>query len=275
MKKQLLTIALAAVAITGAKALPTYNDGDVFLAIRNTAQSFSYVLDLGSMDAFVNWSNGGKSSPLNLNTVGGFTAAALQTDLNNQIGGSWYTTSTVVFGLFGGYQAGNSSSTISNFPDNAILIGKPSSYGSAAWGNIADQTISTLTGYAAGMGDNIGGTAVLQVGNAWISANGGTGAWDTYQYGGTPTTYNVQGSSAYGVYPGTLETQVALGQNVNTVYSSVAAYNNGFAGANIGQLTVSATGDVTLQAAPEPSTYALCGVGALLLFVAYRRRAQA
>ncbi len=270
IKKTILALALSAVAITGAKAFPSYNDGDVFMGIRNKTGSLTYVMDLGSLDQFINAANGG--SPISFNTVLGFTGAQLASDLTAQVGANWYNNANVTIGLFGGFQAGSSSSSISNMPDNALIIGSPVR---TAIGNLNDQTSSTLTGYAAGIGANINGANSLNVGVAWVSQNAGAGAWDTYQYGGTPNSANAQGSSAYGIYPGTLETQIGNTLYVNSVFDSGAGQNNGYTGANIGTLSVSSGGAVEFTAAPEPSTYALAAFGALLLVIAYRRKSNA
>jgi len=264
MKKQLLTIALAAITITGVKALPTYNDGDVFLGIRDKTASTSYVLDLGTMDQFINAYNG--SYNLNLNV--GFTAAQLAADLTSNIGANWYSSPTVVMGLFGGFQAGSSYSSIANMPDNALIIGKLTG---GAIGNIADQTIGGLTGYAAGIGSNNQGSSQNVV-NAWVAANSTTGSWASYQYGGPANVNNNNGSLAYNYYPGTLETQVANSLYVNSVYSSDSSFNNGFSGSKLGTLSVGSNGSVNFNAVPEPSTYALMAFGALLLIIAYRRK---
>jgi hypothetical protein len=175
----------------------------------------------------------------------------------------------VVYGLFGGFQAGSSYSSIGTMPDNAIIVGAP---GASAFGNKPDQLISTLTGYASSIGGNINGSVTISVNNAWISANSSTGSWAGYQYGGPGTVYNSQGASAYGFYSGTLETQVGNVLNVNTIYDSGTGLNNGYVGANIGTLSLGSDGSVNFNTVPEPSTYALFGFGALLLVIAYRRK---
>ena len=58
------------------------------------------------------------------------------------------------------------------------------------------------------------------------------------------------------------------GQDIG-VFTYNATANDG---TQLGTVSISSTGDVT--AVPEPSAYALMGVGALLLIVAYRRKAN-
>ena len=249
-------------AFSPVHAVPSVNDGDIFLGIRNKVSGTqTYVIDLGSFDNFYN--NANPVTPYSLNQ--GFTAAALVSDLNTFLGGGWYNNANVVYGLFGGYQAGSSSS-ISGLPDNALVIGTLTS---TPVGNIADQTINTLTGYAASIGSSV--ATSVGVSSAWVN-NNGSGTWDGYQYGGTANAANGQGSSAYGFYPGTLETQVGNTLYANTVYSSDSGANNGKTGALIGAVTLASDGTLSLSAVPEPSTYILFGLGALLLVIASRRR---
>ena len=265
MKKTLLT---AAVALTGlaafssANALPTYNDGDVFLGIRDKTATKTYVIDLGSFDNYYN--NANPVTPYSLNQ--GFTAAALASDLTTQIGTNWYSNANVVYGLFGGFQAGSSSSSISGIPDNALIVGALTS---TRIGNIADQTIGGLTGYAAAIGAS--SQTGVGVSTAWVN-NNGIGTWDAYQYGGFANAANNQGAAAYGWYPGTLETQVGNALYANTVYSSDNTQNSGKSGAVIGTVTLASDGTLSLNAVPEPSTYVLFGLGALALMIIYRRR---
>jgi len=241
-------------------------DGDVFLGIRNTTASSAYVLDLGSMDQFINAYN--SKGSLTFNSI---SSSGLFSDLNSLLGTGWYNNSNVKFGLFGGFYGGSYNSAISTMPDNAIIVGNPSS---GAVGNRANQTMDMLTGYTTGMADNAGSSTAA--GNlsssAWISVNGKDGAWDTYQYAGTPSAYNVKGSAAYGIFNGSVETQVANSLNVNSVFSSDASQNNGYIGNNIGTFNITSGGQVSFNAVPEPSTYALFGIGAIGLLMVLRRK---
>jgi len=264
MKKLVLLTSLMAVSITGLKALPTYNDGDVFLGFRDKTASTAYVVDLGLLDNFLN----AAANKVNLTTADfGFSSANLSADLTANLGAGWFTNANVVYGLYGGYQAGSSSS-FPNLPDNALIVGNVST---SVFGNIADQTIGGLTGYASGIGGNIQGTT-QNVAQAWVAANTTTGSWASYQYGGPANANNNNGSLAYNWQPFSLETQVANSLYVNSVYSSDSSFNNGFSGSKLGTLSVGSNGSVNFNAVPEPSTYALMAFGALLLIIAYRRK---
>jgi hypothetical protein len=83
----------------------------------------------------------------------------------------------------------------------------------------------------------------------------------TFPYG-TDTLYSSSGTETLQVY----ETQ-ATGSGVGTLLGTLALTVNDVAGTD--SLTFTATG----TAAPEPSTYALFGVSALVMILAIRRRA--
>ena len=228
----------ALTAFSPVHAVPSVNDGDIFLGIRDKTATKTYVIDLGLFDLFYNASTG----HLNLNSASfGVTSATLVTDLNTYIGAGWYNNANVVYGVFGGYQAG-SSSAIPSLPDNAIIIGDTTAN---AVGNIADQTANTLTGYAS----SIGGSVATNVGvsSAWVNANG-AGTWDGYQYGGTANAANGFGSSAYGNWTYSQETAISNTLNINTVFSSAPAFNNGFQGAKIGTFAIDASGNLNFTA---------------------------
>ena len=139
-RKFLGTVVVGILAISSLTAQVTPLDGDVFLGIRNTTAASSYVLDLGSMDLFIKAFN----SKSNL-TFGSINTTSLYSDLNAVLGLGWYTNTKVKFGLFGGFQAGSSDSSIINMPDNALIMGNPTN---TVLGNLPDGIISALTGYA-------------------------------------------------------------------------------------------------------------------------------
>ena len=266
MKSRIISTLLLALSITAVNAQVVVNDGDVFLGIRNKGGSSTMVVDLGSMDQFVNDQINGQSQS------GFVNSSSLLTALDFYFGGSWATArlnSSTVIGLFGGFQAGSSSSSIATMPDNALNIGNSIN---TLLGNQSDQTASTLTGYAAAIGANSGfSTAVTSLStSAWYSMNGSAGGWDTYQYGGTPTAYNNQGSAAYGVWGYSLETQAANPLYVNFSYDR--AFNNGYAALNSGTFTVSALGVTSYNVVPEPTTFALLGLTGVGLMSFFIRR---
>ncbi len=93
----------------------------------------------------------------------------------------------------------------------------------------------------------------------------GTATWT----GNHPTA---SGTAAFGTYNASLEAAVSLNQTLD-VYklapSPVAAI---FSALNNNALGINSSGLV--QVVPEPSTYALAGLGALLLVIAYRRNTK-
>jgi hypothetical protein len=92
---------------------------------------------------------------------------------------------------------------------------------------------------------------------------------------------NTGTDTGFGTWTGNTPSVTPFATYNNSIENAVSALNNNL---NLYATTVSAqsvvnqfgvSSDGTIAVVPEPSTYALCGVGALLLFVAYRRKLSA
>lgn len=249
MKKTFLSVALAlagVAAFTTAQATPiSWSYGDVFLGFENAAGTKDYLYDFGSGSALASAVQNGTFTPVNLNA-----------DLTNAFGSDWYTNTTtgLEFGAFG--MTGNKSIVYAS-----VASGNP-----ALPFNSASALSTTLTHYATMAASGSGGyTYDLNNGQALTlgvyqlptGIDGGVTSWT----GNTPTTtpflaYNV--SIENGV-AGNLDFYGTTG-SASTLY---------------GTFKLSSAGVLSVAAVPEPSTYALCGVGAVLLLIAYRRRRSA
>ena len=242
MKKSLLTIASASLMMLGAHAAPvTASPGDVFLAFEDTVQNKNYLVDLGPGS-----------------NLSSFTSLNIGSDLATVFGGSWSTDVNLYYGVYG------------------INSGKTQAWGSVLTGNNAlpykasGALGSALSGYSA-LANNFNAelpTQGLSQGvyfNVGSGLDQGTATWT----GNHPTA---SGTAAFGTYNASLEAAVSLNQTLD-VYklapSPVAAI---FSALNNNALGINSSGLV--QVVPEPSTYALAGLGALLLVIAYRRNTK-
>ena len=241
MKKHILSVLIAAATITAASAAPVqWSAGDVFMGFESVSLNKNVLFNLGAGS-----------------NLGNFTSLNAGADLTEGFGTSdWYNISDLKWGVFG------------------IASNKTALWGSVASGN------SALTAKASGALT----TGLSRVNSLGLSYNGvlanndpatqgdygvytaasglSYGSWS----GNSPT------SAPFSVYAVSIESGVQGSLDVYSVPNSGAATAL-FKQANGNALTVDATGNIA--SVPEPSTYALCGIGALLLLVAYRRKVSA
>jgi hypothetical protein len=243
MKKTLLAILAAAGVTSGAFAASntTYSAGDVLLGFRYTdpEQTKAYIVNLG-----------------NINTVANYTPAwsgiNLSSDLQTVFGANWATTTT--WGMLAIAQDRKSwaASTdvavggASIMPKSTAFLGTPASNLSSMGTQFVSLTYDTGTATDHGLlnegvwGD---GTDLNWVSRA-LDNSMAVGSFEA------ATSSNLDLWVAYGS---------TFGTTGNPLRSTTADVN-----------TFSVQGG-TLQSVPEPSTYALFGVAALILIVAYRR----
>lgn len=238
MKKTLLTAVLAlvgATAFNSVKATPaTWAAGDVILGFENAAGTKDLLVDLGNGSTFASNFN---SLSMNLNA-----------DLISTFGADWATniSTGVQYGLFG-------------LPANKSIV-----YASVAAGNtappvkVANALSTGLAHYdtmGAGYNSDIGNAQGLTVG---VFQNPGSGS-DT---GFSTWTGNNVSVAPFATYNVSFE---------NLVSGNLDVYGTtGSTSTQLGTLNLSSGG--ALSVVPEPSTYALFGIGALVLCLAIRRR---
>jgi hypothetical protein len=245
MKKHLLALLVAAGAFSGTVAQAyvapgSGAPGDVILGFQDTAQNIDYIVDLGAGSSF-----------------SGFTSINIGTDLAAAFGAGWATNSNLYFGVFG-INSAKSQIWASTLSGNSAFPVKV-----AGALSITYQHYTTMLNAF-----NTGGT-VLTTG---VQLNGASGLSFQSWTGNSPTAAP---TSAFAVYNQSLEAGVAANQTLdvyqtgNTGGSSTALFKE----ANGNPIQVTSAGVV--QVVPEPSTYALMGLGALVLVVLYRRKARA
>jgi PEP-CTERM motif len=235
MKKTLL----AAIALTGAAVLGNANaaNGDLYLGFEATGgigQTANLVFDLGSA--------------ANFNSISGNIGA----DLAATYGDNWYSRSDLFYGAVGAVNP-----SLSGDPINT-LYGTDNS-GAGAWNRASAAAQGTVVSKIRSMQTQIGtdlanGQGGLTSGVV-IMNNSELAAWGAY------TTI---GGTSFGSFNGSIEGSVG---SVLDLYRMAPGVGQG---GYIGSLTIGQDGSVA--AVPEPATYTLMGLGALILIVAYRRK---
>jgi hypothetical protein len=246
MKKTLLAALLAgAVMTSGTRAATVVPSGsaaigDIILGFQDTAQNIDYLVDLGPLN--------------NLQTLLS-TGVNLGSDLTTAFGASWASDANLYFGLFG-INSGKSSVWASTLSGNSAFPVR-----------VSGALSTTLQHYNTMVGAfNTIGTRL----STGVQLNGASGLSFQSWTGNSPTAV---GTTAFAVYNQSLEAGVAANQTLdfyqtgNSGGSSQAIYN-----AANGVISLSSSG--VLSAVPEPSTYALAGLGALLVIIAYRRNTK-
>jgi hypothetical protein len=254
MKK---TILAAAIALTGMTALSTaqaqltYTSGDALLFFRATGGTGSdknIQIDLGDLSA-------GFNAPFSINL------SASNSIVSATYGNNWWTRNDLYWGVIGSSDTTVSTVVGLNGGNTGVLTGS------------TVLTVDALASISGSVGNMY--TAGIQGG-----ASQGTVAGHYYSiYGAGYSGSATQEDTApvfFNQFSGSIGT-VAASFQTNQIWAYTVQQSDPFApNANVQTATASITGGtIAVNAVPEPSTYALMGLGALLLIVAYRRKANA
>jgi hypothetical protein len=288
MKKTIIaTLVTAGLALTsGAKAQSSYNAGDSLLYFRSTAgtgSGKSLVINLGSIGVAGTDYNGTRNfTSFNLDLSAADSIASLT------YGTNWWNNINLRWGVVGAtpYTASNTnplSYTISGV-NTPINLSQDARYSLAV-------DVINFTGYSffspVSTTNRIGGTRLYGVSdNGWTGvpyeqvtedANGNfttnviaNDASIIYSEGTDIAAYDKGGFGDIMSTP-SKEISIVTSMNLyaanNTIDRSTEEITNG-APVEIGTISVS---NGVISVVPEPSTYALIGLGALLLILAFRR----
>ena len=244
MKKTYLS---AAIAIVGFAAFQTanaqvspgsYSAGDIFIGFESASLSKNYVVDIGA-------------------DITAFSSLSLGADLATTFGTNWYGVSDLKYGVFG--LASDDSYVIASVPaGNAAPVKKAA--GALA---TADAHYNAMVN---GLNTSAGNGQGLTLGTY---QNVGTGA-DT---GLATWSGNAKNTPVFTIYNSPIENSITSLLDVYTTTGTTStAQFKAIGGALGGSLQVSSLG--VISAVPEPGTYALFGLGALLLVIAVRRKSH-
>ncbi|MEI6490913.1 MAG: PEP-CTERM sorting domain-containing protein [Verrucomicrobiota bacterium] len=291
-KTSLFAIALlAAVAISASQArAATYNAGDLIMGFRATGgigSSSNVLVDLGSA---INFRDLGAANLINITSVGTDLDATFGITAGNSV--AWYDRTDLSFGVVGVYSSASSGAVTSGDPvrtlyasqtrtavgtvgsANSATPGSPTAISSTNQGTSAGNMISlasTFTNQAAS-GNN---TAVAITGagtNTWTSFTSGTTDFAAFNPGVEQTFGN--GTWSGGTYGSVtnVEGAVDLYRILNTT-SGASPSGTAHVGTYDATIVINQSGQISaVNAVPEPSTYALFGLGAAAIVFAARRR---
>jgi|GEM_PF-1745486 len=211
-----------------------------------------------SGDIFAGFDNGGTNAVVvNLGLAANLTSVnlSLGSIFNTAFGNGWTNSGTFEYGVFG------LNTALTGYDVTVQTGGTPNL--SLSQGQVPSSTFNgPFTGqYGTDLG--LGQTIGVSV---WMASTEGSG-WQ--QLATTPgTSFNfsqniLTTNIATNTYTPTLDLYALLGSTRHTAQVTTL----------VEQLTLTTSGQFAVTTAiPEPSTYALCGLGAVALFVAYRRR---
>ena len=259
LKNILMTGAIALVGAASANAAMTYNAGDLILGFGSASSTYSYEIDLGSYTKLTS----------------SFTYQVSTSDLATAFGTSWTTwDGTISFGVIG---AGSSSTSVIGSGATQKAAGTtwvtdtatPNYLRGATNQKTAATQIITVTGGQTGAGSNGAYTTGVASSNdskaTLISVSSGDNSFFTRFVGSPNATY---GSTAV--------SSLASGQSSVSMneYEMTGSLSSGYnvPASPIGTFSLSNTGTLSYQAVPEPSTYAMLGLGGLGLLGMIRRR---
>ncbi|MEI8312187.1 MAG: PEP-CTERM sorting domain-containing protein [Verrucomicrobiota bacterium] len=279
---------LAAVAISASQArAATYNAGDLIMGFRVTGgigSSSNLLVNLGSAITFRDLTS---TNILNITNIG--------TDLSNTFGTGagngveWYNRTDLSFGVVGVYSSASSGAVTSGDPVRTLYASQTRT----AVGTLGSANSATPTGIS---GTNMGTSATSMVSlggttftNATASLNNSSVA--IVGTGANTWTANTSGTTDFNAFnPGVEQTFTASAWSTGTfgtatnVEGAVDLYRvlNSTSGASPtgplrsgsyeATILINQSGQVSVSAVPEPSTYALFGLGAGAIVFAVRRR---
>ena len=260
MKKHIfLTAALAATVLSGGKAMAqlNYQNGDLLAGFYTAGGAHEVIVDLGSianMQAY-SWSTSVNLSSV-LSSVFGSTAAGI----------NW-----TVFGINDQTVPYNSSVTQSD--PNTIWASL--ARGNPAVPNSPPHVVGSSTSQANIVSD-VGNIVLASDPNSWPVATinnlgagivevstANNGVWYS-MYNGGQFTGNMVGDLTWN--------SVNTGVGTSDLFQSNPGNHNTAYATDLGSISLSSAGVLTIGTVPEPSTWAMFGSGMLALFAIRRRK---
>lgn len=253
-KTTLLALAGLTIASQSATAALTYTPGDILLGFRTPTKD--YVIDLGNYSNF---------TTLQQNV----TVTNLNADLTTLLGTNWATNTTLSWGAVGYYTNSNASLTFASKGESVLGTAEVGWDQASRTTTIANNTaISTfsLNAYSNLASNTANLTGIISTPDSATAAY-----WSNFVTG----SYTGDNGISFGVFNPTIEANASGGTAItNTALDlfKMSVNSGGGAGAYQGTFTVAGNGDLVFNAVPEPSTYAMLGVGAIAFLGMMRRR---
>jgi hypothetical protein len=265
LKTVLLATAGLTIMASAAKAQVTYvnTNGDFLLGFRQIGSTNSVLLDIGPI--------------ANFTTLQTFSLGNLGSVLGSTFGAGWATDGNVFFSL----SATNGlTSGSTNWVTSPEAVGGPEA---TIWNRLTSSNTTNLKNKITAMGNAYNTYSAQQTaGNPAVVESNQSNAdnYRNFMPGGTNDAGHASGGISYGFFNPTIEGNFANGTTGITLDLIQLTAGSG-AGTDLGDFTLSADGSTLtftpdFAEVPEPSTYAMCALGAMLLSgltVLRRRRA--
>jgi hypothetical protein len=260
LKTILMTAALVIAAMAHANASAV--DGDVIFGVAQVDNTTSYQVSLGSISTLLSLS-AGSTLTWNIST----------SDLATIFGTNWANDSTVRWGAAASLSVAGSS----------LTVGSTTYAQYSAWSTQLATTVKNPGSSAVKAAAGSIGTIVADMQFATVSSNDSSAytidssisnyTWSTTYGANAAVEY---GSATYSSFEGLKWAVAKLDDSDSSTlalyYFDVSATKNTLA-TLVGTFTLDDDGTLTFTAVPEPSTYAMLGLGALALLRFARRTA--
>lgn len=284
----LALVTLATVALTtGAKAAP-YTAGDLILGFRVTGgvgASSNVLVNIGSSLTFRDL-NG--SNSLNITSIGTDLDATFGLTAGNSV--AWYNRTDISFGVVGVFSSEPNPGGTVNSGDPSRTLYATRSRSSVGTVGSANSTAPSLSGTnrgtasnsfvalqnfftgATASGNNANAAVTGTSGNSWTTFTVGTSDFGVFNPGVEQTlTASSFGSGTFGPVSN-VEGALDLYRILDTTTSASPSGTVG-TGSYETTIVIDQSGNISaVSAVPEPSTYALLGLGAAVVLYAVRRR---
>ena len=257
MKKTLLAslLVLTGISAINSATAATYTPGDALVFFRATGgigSDKNVVIDVGNL-----------FSPFT-----GFTVnlSASNSILGSTYGANWWTRNDLYWGTIGSYDGSTSLDTVIG-----LNAGNSSAVSSTT---VLDQSaLSSISGWVGNVANAAGQGGATQTGVVTSLTATNYASIFANSYSGSVTQADTA-PNFWGNFSGSLGSVASAFQS-NSVWAYTLDYNSANLDPNANALkaiTSITGGVVSVTAGPEPSTYALMGLGAAVLFLAVRRR---
>jgi hypothetical protein len=242
-------LAIGSLWVANASAQTFYNSGDVLLGIQNGSGN-NVIMDLGSYTTFTT-----ASSAFTIDT----------TSLTAQLTAASIPLNNLRFSIFG-YISSTPSDPLNNTLFATHFIGD--TYWSGGAQNAQGIGASRIDGIGAGYND-------------FLSSGNAATVPATYLYSGdssyTKGVTGANGSANLNYFPGSVEVSLTPAASVTAVDFLEIFPSTGSSPSSTqwkGFFSLSSSGVLTFDPVPEPSTFALMGMGALGLIALRRKNAK-